>query len=134
MLRRSQNLEDQPFFADETKEWHLVANLFYRGIDDMAMIIAEVDRDCRTTIKIVNAPRLHLIDTQRDLWSLMVEEMEKLASNGNMSMYLRAATDVEAAMIGDNAVFHHGMGLLGEWIWYTIRSVNDQVVWKCDIA
>ena len=67
MLRRSQNLEDQPFFADEMKKWHLVVNLFYRGIDDMAMIIAEVDRDCRTTIKIVNAPRLHLIDTQRDL-------------------------------------------------------------------
>jgi hypothetical protein len=58
----------------------------------------------------------------------MVKEMEKLASNGNMSMYLRAATDVEAAMIGDNAVFHHGVGLLGEWIWCTIRSVNDQVV------
>jgi hypothetical protein len=75
MSRRSQNLEDRPFLADETKKWHLVANLFYRGIDDMTMIIAEVDCDCRPTVKVINAPRLHLIDTQRDLRSLMVKEM-----------------------------------------------------------
>jgi predicted pyridoxine 5'-phosphate oxidase superfamily flavin-nucleotide-binding protein len=123
MSRQSQDPNDHPFFADPAKMWHLVFNPFYTGLDSMPMIIAEVVRDLGTTVKIINEPRQHLKDACKDLRRLVMEEMERLVSQGDVRMQYKAGWFTAEDIVSDGAKFEYGSGHELRYMWYTIRPL-----------
>ncbi|KAI4692230.1 uncharacterized protein J4E84_003199 [Alternaria hordeiaustralica] len=114
-----------PFITDMGVIWHMVANPFYAGQDGMAMITADMDRDDKRTVKIVNDPRLEMVDAERDLRRLVASELEGLMLIGGVDLKYIPGMNIDGVeKTGGLAIIDHGSGLKRQWTRYAIRQVD----------
>jgi len=84
---RFQNLQERAFFADQSVNWHCVANPFYNGVHaSMAMITARVARDDETTTRIASQSREQREEAEQDLRALLATELQQLMLRGNIRL------------------------------------------------